>query len=215
MNKIHLSFSTINNCLQPENSHCWINKYVLKIPTEVTHYMTDGQAGHEIIQGHVSGKMPDLRIKYIKDVFPIVEEKRFDERCKFSFEIDGYEIIGYFDGLNPEKHTDLEIKLTATTPWTLARFQTSMQRKIYKRARPDLEKSILITGSTNPDLWKTEKLKRFEVESRKQDAIDAEKWIRAGIAVLEDGDYNGGLDEDGRCNLFRCLWGENCHFKHI
>jgi hypothetical protein len=215
MNKIHLSFSTIDKCLQPENSHNWINKYVLKIPQEVNHFMTDGQAGHEIIQGHVSGKMPDPRIKYIKDVFPIVEEKRFDERCKFSFMIDEYEIIGFFDGLNEKIKKDLEIKLTATTPWTLSRFQKSIQRKIYKLARPDLGSTILITGSTNPELWKTEKLKRFEVAATKQDAIDAEKWIRAGIKVLEDGDYNGGLDEDGRCNLFRCPWGENCHFKHI
>ena len=215
MNKIHLSYSTINNCLQPENSHCWINKYVLKIPQEVTHYMTDGQAGHNIIQGHVSKKNPDPRIKYIKDYFPIVEEKRFDERCKFSFEIEGYEMIGFFDGLNNEKKTDLEIKLTATTPWNLMRFQNSLQRKIYKMARPDLVKSVLITGSTNPELWKTQKLKRFEVSATPQDAIDAKAWILAGIKVLEDGDYNGGLDEDGRCNLFRCPWGNKCHFKNI
>lgn len=213
---IHLSYSTINNCLQPENSHNWINKYILKIKPEETIYMTAGRAGHDIIQGHVSGKKPDARISYLTEHFPIVEEKDFDERCKFSFDIGGYEMIGFYDGLDKDNERFLEIKLTNTKPWTLMRFQTAMQRKIYKLADMTLKESVLITGSTNPDFWEREKLKVFSVALTDQDASEAKKWILAGIKVLEDGDFNGGLDpETGRCNLYRCPWGENCHFKHI
>ena len=219
--QVRLSFSTINNCLQPNNSHNWINK-MMKIPVEVKPAMTAGRLGHDLIQKHVSGKELIKGLDYIKITFPIVEEKDFDERCKFSFEVKGYEIIGFYDGLDRENGNMLEIKLSSN-PWSVGKFKKAVQRKIYSLANPDLKKAYLITGSTNPEVWvknperewEYQPLKIYSLALTEKDRQDALKWIEAGIQLFENGDFSGGLDENDRCTDPWCPWGKNCSFKQF
>jgi len=208
MDKIHFSYSSIN--LLYTASHNWINKQ-LGIKQEDKPYFTAGKHGHQIIQDHVSGKCKDARIDYIKDYFPIVERYDFDPQCKFSFDVDGYDFIGFFDGKNYEDKKSLEIKLSGT-PWTLKKFQDLMQRKIYSIAQPDFTEAILLTGSLKPDDWATTRLKRYAVELTERDRKDALEWIRGGLQIFESGDFSGGLT-DGVCLNPRCNWGSNCSFK--
>lgn len=220
---IHFSFSTIQYCLQPENSHNWINK-MAKVKKPVFPAMTAGHEGHRIIQDHVSGKKKDPRIDYITEYFPIVEEKSFDERCKIIIRIDDYEVMGFLDGDNPEAKRFLEVKLSGglngkdPTPWSLGQFKDSVQRKIYALAREDYPEAVLITGSLDPEHWKNEmtRLKVRRVDNTPQDRADALKWLKDGIAVFENGDFNGGLDDEGRCTMGRmCSYGDNCQFKQF
>ncbi len=90
---MHLSYSTIK--LLYDHPHCWLNKQ-MGIKAEEKPWMTEGREAHAIIQAHVSGKKPDERLKHIDFHFPIVEERDFDPRCKFSFQFHEYEIIGFF-----------------------------------------------------------------------------------------------------------------------
>lgn len=216
--QVRLSFSTINNCLQPHNSHNWINK-MSGIKPEVTIYMTGGQLGHRLIQDHISGRkiIPGVEIK---PTFPIVEEKPFDERCKFSIKIGEYEIIGFKDGMNPEERSMAEIKLSGN-PWSMLKFQKSPQRKIYALSDPKLLVAYLITGGIDPETWvKTEgkeykPLKTYKVQVTDKDRQDGTDWIMAGIKLFEIGDFTGGLDENDRCTDRWCSWGKNCQFKQI
>jgi len=220
---MHFSYSTIKNCLQPDNSHNWLNK-LWKIQTKVSPHMRAGGENQRIIQKHVSGELKDDRIAYLTEEFPIVEKKQFDKDCEFTIWIGSYRVIGYFDGKNPAKKKSLEIKLSGglngkePTPWSMGDFRKSMQRKIYTLAEPTYEKSVIITGSLDPEHWANPmtRLKVREVDNTEQDKKDAMKWLEAGIAIFESGDYTGGLDENGRCMLGRmCPWGDACHFKNI
>lgn len=220
---MHFSYSTIRDCLQPDNSHNWLNK-LWKIKRPVTENMKAGGKYQRIIQRHVSNEERDSRIEYIEEFFPIVERKNFDPDCKFEIDVKGYKVIGYFDGKNPQEKKSLEIKLSgglegrAPTPWTLGKFKKSIQRKIYVLAEPTYTKSVIITGSLDPDHWDKPftKLKVREVDNTQKDMDEALEWLTKGIEVFENGDYNGGLDENGRCTLGRmCPWGDACHFKRI
>lgn len=220
---MHFSYSTIKNCLQPDNSHNWLNK-LWEIKHKASPAMKAGGENQRIIQMHVSGEKKDPRLSYLTETFPIVEKRQFDKDCKFTLQIGSYEVIGYFDGKDPDRLRSLEIKLSGglngknPTPWSIGDFRDSMQRKIYTLAEPTYKTSVIITGSLNPDHWGNEmtRLKVREVENTEQDKKEAMKWLEAGIAVFESGDYTGGLDENGRCIMGRmCPWGDDCHFKHI
>lgn len=186
--------------------------------------MGSGTDGHSIIQKHVSGVLKDPRINYLTEEFPLVETKRFDPQMKFVLNIMGYEVMGFLDGENQQLKKFLEIKLSGgldgkdPTPWTLGKFRDLMQRKIYTLARPDYKKSTLITGSLDPDHWAKPMthLKVIQCDNTEQDKKEALAWLEAGITVFESGDYNGGLDEDGRCTMGRmCPWGDACQFKRV
>lgn len=211
MNSLHFSYSTLN--MLQTNSHCWINK-MLKIKQEDKSYFRAGHEGHKIIQDHVAGRKKDERINYLVDEFPITEAHDFDINCKFSIQVGGYEVIGYLDGDDPANKRFLEIKLSGT-PWSMMKFKNSMQRKIYGLAKPDYTSSVLLTGSLNPNEWERNHLKRYPVPITQKDRDDAKAWILSGIAIFENGDFNGGLDEDGRCTDPRCPWGKSCHFKQL
>jgi len=209
---IQLSYSTINNCLQPNNSHNWLNK-VMGLKPEERAYWKEGREAHAIIQKHVSGEEEHPALAHITDRFPIVERVDFDPHCKFNFTIeDGkYNVIGFYDGLDPENKRFLEIK-TSSKPWSVGKFKSSIQRKLYALAHPELTESILITCRKDPLLWELEKPKRFKVPITKQDREEATEWILDGIRLLESGDFTGGL-EDGVCRNPWCYYGCNCQFK--
>ncbi len=225
MNDLHFSYSTLK--MLKEASHCWINKQ-MGIKPEETIYMTQGTEGHGIIQGHIGGITPDPRLFFLKDRFMFVEKRKFDPEMKFEIDINGYKIIGFLDADNPPTKTMGEIKLSGT-PWTQKQFIDSFQRKIYAIAKPGYTNAILITGSLNPDmwvkkdftdpenqkLWKKGELFTYDVPVTDKDREEARKWIIEALTIFENGDFNGGLDENGRCNVFRCPWGKNCHFKQI
>ena len=195
-------------------SHCWINK-MMKIQPEQYDYFTAGKEGHRIIQDHVAGIKKDPRLAFLTEVFPIVERRDFDPDCKFKMEIRGYDFIGFYDGKDPAYKRFLEIKLSSS-PWTLGKFKDAIQRKIYALAEPTYTEAMLITGSLKPDEWIITKPKIMTVDLTKADRDEAMQWINEGIDIFENGDFNGGLDENGRCNLGRgCPWGDACHFKHI
>ena len=190
------------------------------IKPETTVYMTAGSNGHRIIQDHIAGIKKDERLAFLDEVFPIVEVTAFDKNCKFSINIDGYEVIGYFAAKDPQNKRFGEIKLAGSL-WTPKRFQDLPQRKIYALAEPEYTKAVLFTGSLNPNDWinsdgKKKDFKVIEVPLTERDRKEAYKWIREGLDVFESGDFNGGLDDEGRCTMGRqCPWGNNCHFKSL
>ena len=213
---ITLSFSTINNCLQPYNSHNWLNKMLGAKPEDKWYYHA-GTEAHRIIQQHVSGAKKHPYLKHIKVKFPVVETRDFDPRTKFSFKIrmplkEKYEVIGFFDGRNEDWSKGLEIK-TSSNPWSLAKFQSSMQRKLYSLASPNLKVMYLITGQKEPDRWEEDKPKLYRVPVTFQDRQDALEWVKKAIDVIEAGEFRGGLDENGKCTDPNCYYGANCQFK--
>jgi len=178
-----------------------------------------GKKIHKIIQAHVSGKKAHPHLKHIKYKFPIVEEKEFDERCRFelpitagmkSGKVEKYKIIGFLDGLNPEEKRFLEIK-SSDPIWSLARFKKSIQRKIYSLNK-GFEESILITCSKVIDLWEAQPPKVYKVPLTMQDKSEAVDWIMKGIQILVSGNFTTDL-VDGKCVDPRCYWGVNCQFK--
>jgi len=217
---ITLSYSTINMLYKA--SHNYLNKMMGLQPEEREEWK-QGKEAHAIIQAHVSGKKIDDRLSHIKYIFPIVEEKDFDERCKFEIPIkfgvndkvvNSYKVIGYFDGLDIENHRFLEIK--ASDPvWSLIKFQNSIQRKLYAFANAQITEAVLITCSKYPDRWSQEPPKVFSVPLTPQDKSEAVKWLLGGIQIIESGKFDGGLDENGICRDKFCYFGNNCSFKKL
>ena len=223
-NIVTLSFSTIQNCLQPDNSHNWLNKQMGKqVPDQV--YFGEGKACHRIIQDHVAGTKKDARLSHIPIEFEIVEEIEKDPRTEFVFNINEmatkilgedpklskqYNFHGFRDGLNKEKTSMLEIK-SSSTLWSIGKFMSSIQRKCYG-IDGHLEKAYLITCPRDPQQWGRIKPKYFSMPFTEQDRREAITWILAGVRVLETGTFSGGL-VDGQCALPRCSYGYNCHYR--
>lgn len=230
---IQLSYSSLS--LLHERPHCWLNK-TMGIPQPQKPEWEQGKKIHRIIQDHVSGKKFHPYLKHIKYKFEIVEEKDFDERCRFEFcfskkykntyELcgktlesklrDDYGIIGFYDGLNKKKRQFLEIK-SSDPLWSLVKFQKSIQRKLYALSNSWLTEAILIACSKDESRWEKELPKVFKVPLTEQDREDAIEWILEGIKILENGQFLSDLTEmpDGslRCLDPRCFWGENCNWK--
>lgn len=236
--RIYLSHYSLN--MLHNSSHQWVCKMMgIQPPNNI--YFEGGNQGQRIIQEYVSGRTSFPQLTNLTYRFPVVEEKDFDERTKFVKEIreggDTFILQGFADGLNYDKKQMLEIKLSGT-PWSLGKFQKSMQRKLYAWGFPKIKKAILVTGTILPkdelreaknsgewESWsKGEWRKRMlanweknppvqmECSMTKKDAEQAEDWIMEGIKIFRKGDFTGGL-ENGVCNDFYCGFGENCHFK--
>jgi len=210
---IQLSYTSLSNLYA---GHEWVNK-MLGIPVPDYPFLKEGKETHRIIQDHVSGKVKNEFLKHIEINFPIVEEKDFDENCKFIFyPKDGYQVIGYVDGMDAENGRLLEIK-TSNKPWSISQFRDSMQRKIYALAHIDYKEAYLITGSKDPNEWEKSPPKLYSLTLNQKDRDEALGWIMKGISILEKGDFSGGLDESKRCT--GCFWNmtryselANCHF---
>jgi hypothetical protein len=211
---IKLSYSSISNLY---NGHEWLNKQ-LGIPVPDYPFLKEGKEAHRIIQDHVSGKIKNEFLKHIEINFPIVEEKDFDERCKFTIPIgDKYLVSGFIDGIDIKNDRFLEIK-TSSKPWSMTQFRDAMQRKIYALSNPKFKEAYIITGSKNPSVWEKEPPKIYSLSLTQKDRDEALDWIRGGILILESGKFTGGLDENGKCT--GCFWNmdryqnlANCHFQ--
>ena len=206
-----LSFSTINNCLQENNSHNWLNKQ-MGVEPEDKWYYHEGNDAHRIVQDHVAGIKKHPLLVDIKKKFEIVELVDRDPRCKFEFSVGGVKIIGYHDGKNKPHTKFLEIK-SSGTPWSLSKFQKSMQRKIYGLSDERFKTSYLITCKRKPEEWRVNKPKIFKAPVTTQDRLDATVYINKAVGVVKKGDFKGGLDEDGKCTDRNCYYGVNCQFK--
>ena len=209
---IRLSYTSLSYL---HEGHPWINK-MMGIPVPPYKFLTEGKKAHRIIQDHVSGKKKDKRLKHIEIEFPVGEEKDFDERCRFTFNFSGYEVMGFIDGLDRENGRFLEIK-TSSTAWSMKKFRDAMQRKLYALSDSGLKEAYLITGSKDPDGWESNPLKLYSIKIKQSDRNQAIDWIAKGIKILESGDFTGGLDEDGKCT--GCFWNmdryrdiANCNF---
>mgnify|MGYP001164684551 CR=1 FL=1 len=209
---ITLSYSTINYCLQPENSHNWLNKMMgAKVPDN--EFFKNGHRLHAIIQGHLSGKTPDERLSHLTHKFPIVEEVDFDKRCEFIIPInEKFQVRGFVDAKDPANLKLGEIK-TAGKMWTIGQFQNSMQKKVYALGHPEYKTMVGITALSDDSQWLKEKVKAYPIPLTQRDRDEALKWILEAIAVIEKGEFNGGLDDNGKCALRFCNFGENCQFK--
>lgn len=246
---ITLSYSTIEHCLQPNNSHNWINKQMgRKVPEN--EYMREGRRIHKIIQEHISGKVLRNDLSHIKHTFPIVEEVDFDERCHFIKpvlkpgevlakhhadnlrrlgakgvmfardtelkiyldSISKYWVHGYIDADNPEEKKFGEIK-SAGTMWSIGDFVRSNQRRVYAWVKEDYKWMIGITAIKYDDKWSETPPKSYPIPLTQKDREQALKWIWDAVALIEKGSFKGGLDENGKCTLKFCNYGDNCAFK--
>lgn len=213
---IKLSYTSLNNVY---NGHEWLNKQ-MGIPVPDYPFLREGKEAHRLIQRHVSGAEIHPYLKDVTAIFPVVEKHDFDRDCMFSVKFvtprNEYEFIGYVDGYDPEKKILLEIK-TSSVNWSISQFRDAIQRKIYAYAFPDFKEAYLITGSKDPEKWKSNPPKLFGMPLTNQDRDEAFAWINGGIERLEKGDFSGGLDENGICT--GCFWNmdrykniANCHF---
>lgn len=192
---------------------------MMGLKPEVRDYWTAGKEAHAIIQAHVSNKKKHPFLNHIELTFPIVEEKDFDERCKFNFPVkvgtnkgvNEYNMIGFYDGLDFENKRFLEIK-SSDPLWSVGKFQKAMQRKVYSLANPKLKEAILITCSKKIENWEKAPPKVFKVPLTEQDRREATSWIASAIQLLMSGDFTGGL-EDGVCRDRWCYFGNACSFK--
>lgn len=216
---MRLSYSTMH--LLHECPHNYLNK-ISKIPQPESIYLIEGSKAHKIIQDHVSGKKPHPLLKHIRKKFPVVESVKpdgskdwDDERCKFSVEYRGHEIIGWIDGLDKpvlENPTEmLEAKFSGS-PWSLRQFKESPQRWIYGWAVKSLKSAFLITGKRTPDQWVLNKVKTAKVPFTEKDYERAEEYIDYALKIIQEGNFKSDL-VDGRCIDPRCCWGGNCMFK--
>jgi len=200
-------------------------------------YYHEGKEAHKIIQQHLSGKKPNLFLSQVKDLqefmFEVVERQDFDPRCKFNVTLESlmktyynetspngelykprgeYNLIGFVDGRDTGWTRGLEIK-TSSQVWSITKFKEAMQRKVYVLAVPTLKEMILVASKRKQEEWEREKPKVFTVPSTNEDRAEAFDWILGGIKIIESGNYSGGLDENGVCNLPFCYYGVNCMFK--
>lgn len=211
---VKLSYSGLK--LLHEASHSWLNK-MMSIPVPDYPFLKEGKKAHRIIQDHVSRKIRNEFLKHIEINFPVVEEEDFDERCKFTISIsDKYSVSGFVDGLDERNKRFLEIK-TSSKPWSMMQFRDAMQRKIYALAHPEFTDAYLITGSKDSKVWEKEPPKLYSVSLTQKDRDEALDWIMKGIKILEEGKFDGGLDEEGYCES--CFWNmprypelANCNF---
>lgn len=202
---ITLSFSTINNCLQENNSHCWINRQLgRKIPE--TPAMTQGKELQDYIKSHQSD------FTELKD-FKIGDSGR-DEQMKMQI-LHGkeYLLLGYLDGFSDNAF--LEIK-TGSKFWSLNQFYKSMQIRMYTDMVDHLNKKvtkvICMTALSDLTLWKMQPPKFYEFDITDEMRSSAIEWINKAIEIYEKGVFQGGLDEFGKCTRY-CSYGENCYFK--
>ena len=195
--------------------HNFLNKQMgIKQPDNK--YFENGRRLHRIIQDHVSYKKREDRLIHIYHEFPIVETVDFDPKCKIEFKIDDkYFMIGYFDGMNTDNFTTLEIK-TGSKKWSLNDFKKAIQRRIYSIALPMIKTNVLIYAHGDDSLWHVNKPKVYEIPVDKKDLNEAWKWIRDGVDMIEHvGDVVKKELEPtgGKCIDPRCYYGDLCQFK--
>lgn len=203
---ITLSFSTISNCLQPNNSHNWLNKQMgRKIPENDA--MKQGKELHRILQSEIkNGNFPELK------GFD-VEETDFDERMKISklykdsIFSNSYNLIGFLDG--KRKKEILEIK-TGTEFWPITKFYSSLQIALYAYIT-NATKCWCITAVKSPTNDLLEK-RLYELDLTEKMRLKGLQFVTDGIKLLESGNFKGGLDENGKCIKY-CVYGSACYFK--
>lgn len=142
--------------------------------------------------------------------YPLTEEQQ--ERKGFLESVSEYWMVCYLDGQDPAKNRFLEIK-SSSKLWSLGQFEKLMQRKIYSFAKPEYTNTVCVTVSRDPQEWRNGGVKKYTVPASQEDKEQAYQFLLDGIKVLESGDYNGGLDENGKCTDYRCYYGVNCNFK--
>lgn len=210
--KITLSYSTINNCLQPENSHNWLNKQMgMKVPDNI--YFEGGRRTEKIITAHISGKLIREDLAHIKTRCSIVAEVEFDPRCKRFMSInDKYQLFALLDAHEPTTKTLVDVKSGNGKMWSVGQWARSYQRKLYALAYPEYDRSVVITALMDDTRWKLEPPKEFNVPSTPKDKEEALEYLHKAIKTIEAGDFTGGLT-DGKCLNSFCYYKENCQFK--
>lgn len=218
---ITLSFSTIKNCLQPENSHNWVNKKNrVKFPENDA--MRLGKELHREVQNHFAGNKIIKELGFIEDKFPVVEQKDFDERCRFYMQIDGdFAVQGFVDGKNLESKDVLEMKFVRNKLWSVSDFNTTYQKKLIALCMPTYKRFVGFTaimpekkksGGFDYKIWKINKPKLYPIEFTEADRKEAREWIKKAMDTVVSGHFDGGL-EDGVCTNRYCYYGVNCMFK--
>jgi len=207
-----VSYSSLAQVIKcPKSWLCKINGY----ETHDFKWFKEGKDIHAIIQEHVSGTKEHsflTQCGITKDYhFPMVEEKDFDEKMKFTFEVvaDGVPFLmrGYLDGLNPEIKRGLEIK-SGSALWSLGDFIKSPQRRIYALAL-DLKDMLLITVKRDMNLWETDpkrSLKKYLVPTTELDKKSAMEFIKLGCHIILKSEYKAPENR----NCFNCIYKGSC-----
>lgn len=176
-----LSYSGMNALIN--EPHTWLCKQ-MGLKTFTTKYFEEGKEAHRIIQEHVSGVKLHPLLKDLP-IFPVVEKVDFDEDTKIYYKIDDkYELIGFCDGLNPEKGEILEIKSGKT--WSPTDFKKLMQWKLYCLALPETKKIWLVNVPRDPNLWMPQTIKILNTTVTPQDVKEAEEFIKKAVDIIEN-----------------------------
>ncbi len=195
MKKILLSYTTINDL--SVSPHSWLNK-AMGIEKPTNEYMEKGKATHEKLQKVVLGDLNIVGINLPK--FNAIE-KHFQKNFN-----DKYTLHGYADAVNYATKTLLEVKSSQTTPKTMGEFDKLIQGKYYCYVSGF--RKVLYVACT----FDLSKLKTYLYEYENDDMQEVENWVMEAIATIETENFKSDL-VNGKCELERCPYGENCYFK--
>lgn len=93
------------------------------------------------------------------------------------------------------------------------RFSKVNAKKVYALAHPEYKELVGITALSDDSQWPTTPPKVYPIPLTERDRKEALEWIMKAIETIEKADFKGGLDENGKCALRFCNFGENCQFK--
>jgi CRISPR/Cas system-associated exonuclease Cas4 (RecB family) len=206
-----LSYSTIANCLQLSNSHCWINR-VAEIQIPETDAMRNGKRLHRILQDYLNHKQGITLKEFVDYRFPIVEQEEKDPKTHFEIFIDNdFLVHGYLDGKNPDKKQILEIKTSNGKFWSLSDFLKCPQLWIYALGNPEYDMAVCVTALSDETLWTKQPCKVYELPLTDKMREKGKKYIQDAIDLFRKGDFTGGLT-NGHCEGW-CNYGRECLFK--
>lgn len=203
---VRLSFSTINSVINCP--HSWLTKQ-MGLPQVQSDFLTQGKEVHRVIQDHISGKDEKPLLKELNlPIFPIVEEKDFDERLKIEFNFNkSYQLMGFADGRTDDWKRIVEIK-SSSKPWNQSRFAKSPQWKIYGLMKPEIETVTLITTPRDIESWGAKNIKVFNADITDQHRKEARSFIEKGIGIIETIKDQKLHEEEPN----RYCWTVNCPF---
>lgn len=184
-------------------------------------HFKNGHRIQKIITDHLQDIAPLKTLAHLQEKigepFDIYEQdvKYGDPRCKLQavFEIEGEQVkvTGFFDMKNTKLTRFGEVKAYGVM-WSVGKFATSYQRKLYGLLDPKATESVLITALPDEKQWEIMPPKVYVLPYTQKDRKEALAWVTRAVKTIREGKFDGGL-VDGKCIDAWCLYGENCQFK--
>lgn len=204
----YLSYSTITEILNVP--HSWINKQLGLERFQFGSY-EGGEAAHRMLQSHVCGKAINPALGVLP-TFDLVEEYGQDERTRVDYFVnDDFIVTGYIDGYDTKTGNMLEAKSYRTTPWTLGKFVSLVQWRIYALALQQSGKATgKMYGVTMPQelsAWDKKTVRVYEIPIAESDFFVADRYIENAIKIIERIEELAYVETKKHCGYKDCPFG--------